>query len=260
MTKTLPSFFFALCVVLVSFNMVEGQTGADAQIQFDEAGNLLTEGKLEEAVTIYRQMEANNFASGPLFLNMGIIAVQQDSLGLAKYYFLKASKYDATAKDALEGIDYAESRFSRQSAILPKLPWERAFEWMNKNIGVSVFFIVGSLILNTAVVFIIIFWLQAEKRVLLKSSFYMIPLGVTMIILAFYLDYQDSRYAEAIMIDEQTNVVASPDNTGDLISLAYEGYSFTVDQTRSNEIEGWSYVRMSNGLYGWIESHNIKII
>ena len=247
-------------VSLSASSQIYAQTEGNAQLRFDQAGDLLNENKYLEAMDMYRSLERDGYASGPLFLNMGIISAQQDSLGLAKYYFLKASGFDDFEEDALEGLAYVESRFSRQSAVLPKLPWERALEWMNLNIGAVTIFVIGLLILTLGILLVVLFWLKVTNKTLLSASYYSIPLGLIVLILAFYVDYQDTKYAQAIMISEQTNVVESALNTSRLVSLAYEGYSFTIDQHKSEDIDGWSYVRMSNGLFGWIESQHLKVL
>ena len=64
------------------------------QFKFDEANEILEKGEYNNALSVYREIEETDFVSGALYLNMAIAAVQVDSLGLAKYYFKKASIFD----------------------------------------------------------------------------------------------------------------------------------------------------------------------
>jgi hypothetical protein len=231
------------------------------QLLFDRGVEALEENNFDAARSNFLQLLEEGFESGPLYLNLGIVAVQDDSLGLAKYYFLKAEDFRSTQEDALEGLRYVESRFSRQSAVLPKLPWEQALDWIKNEIGNPTLFIIGAVFFNFSILMLVASWFYVSKTMLFKKfGFSSGPIGIILVCLAFYVDYLDGRYHEAVMVVDQTNVVEQADENSDLVSLAYEGYSFTIDRRKSNEAEGWSYVRMSNGLYGWVKSNTIRTL
>lgn len=120
----------ALIVLFISSLAViqQGRAQSSPQLIFDQANDQFQKGSYQEALSTYRSLEKRNQISGALFLNMGISYVQIDSLGKAKFYFLKASGFEETESQAYKALEYVESRFSRQSAVLPKLPWERAVD------------------------------------------------------------------------------------------------------------------------------------
>ena len=135
---------FTVIMILVGLPSLFAQNSAQAT--FDEANTLFEEGDFYKALNSYRQIESSGQVSGALFLNMGIVSVEIDSMGLAKYYFLKAANYETTVAEANKALQYVENQFSRQSAILPKLPWDRAVHWMNNVPGASLIFILGFLV------------------------------------------------------------------------------------------------------------------
>ena len=231
------------------------------QALFDQANTQLQEGQIIEALSSYRKLTSANAVSGSLYLNMGISYVRLDSLGKAKYYFLKASRFDETEERAAEGLNYVEERFSRQSAVLPKLPWEKAIDWLKNNVGSSVLLGLGIILFNLGIIGIITGWFNSSwQRHLKISGITLSAIGLSIVLLSFYTQYLANRYQSAVMVHQQANVMEKPTDESAMVSQAYEGYTFTVDTHQSRDHTGWKYVRMSNGLYGWIPSDKIMIL
>jgi tetratricopeptide (TPR) repeat protein len=252
-----------LWAVLLMFNttaIAQDNTG-NAQLIFDRGNDALLAGNYQQAISAYKNIEAQNLLSGPLFLNMGISYVRLDSLGKAKYYFMKASRFEETEDQAEQGLEYVEQRFSRQSAVLPKLPWDKAVDWLKLNVGASTLLGIGIVLLNIGILTFVATWfLIPNKKPIKKSALGVATVAVLIIFLSFYVQYVSERYSEAVMVHSQTKVVEQPNENANIVSQAYEGYTFTVDEYQSNQHEGWYYVRMSNGLYGWISDEEIKIL
>ncbi|MTI86855.1 MAG: SH3 domain-containing protein [Balneolaceae bacterium] len=249
-----------LCIVFFLFGVMMTLPAQEtAQARFDRANTLFSQGDYTQAMDIYRQIKQSGEISGALFLNMGIAAVQTDSMGLAKYYFLKALAFEQTQPKAAEALEYVESQFSRQSATLPKLPWDRAVEWLNKEAGSSGTFLVGIIFVIGAVVMLCLQWFNILRIPVI--SWYrngLLATGLAVLLTAFYADYVDYRYNEAILIQEQSQVMQKPANESNLVSLAYEGYKLTIDEWKSSHEDHWYYIRLGNGQYGWVKSEGIK--
>ncbi len=233
----------------------------NAQLLFDQANTLLEESDYIEAISMYRSIEQSGTISGALYLNMGIAATQLDSMGLAKYYFLKSSEFTTTADLANEALEYVESQFSRQSARLPKLPWDRAVDWLKDGPGAVSVFIIGFAFIIFAVLLVLLKWMNIvaiSKFSAVLSSFSIT--GILIILLSFYVDYIEQRYSEAVIITSEIQVKQGASESSDLVSLGYEGYEITVDNRTSNSVDGWIYIRLGNGQFGWIETRGVKIL
>ncbi|MDR9415836.1 MAG: GW dipeptide domain-containing protein [Gracilimonas sp.] len=231
------------------------------QVIFDQANELLESGDLIGAMEQYRNIESEGQVSGALYVNMGIAAVQLDSMGIAKYYFLKAKNFKTTQEKAENALEYVNSQFSRRSAILPKLPWDRAIDWINNVPGAAGIFVIGFLLTLSGLVLLYACWFGSFEFQNISS--YIITLIITgsaFGILAFYADYVDQRYDHAIMINNSNRVYQNADRNAALVSIAYEGYDLTVDHWKSNEEENWLYVRLGNGQYGWIPENGVKVL
>lgn len=256
------STVFTILLLTATGILSPGMAIQSPQPLFDRANDRLNAGEYRQALDLYRNLEeGNRQVSGSLFLNMGISYVQLDSLGMAKYYFLKARHFEDTQAQARQALEYVNARFSRQSAVLPKLPWQQFVEWLNRQLGATPILAIGILLLNLGVLLFVGHWfLTYRPRYLKISGLSLAAAGVLVILTSFYLQYVDRRYSEGVMVHKQANVYEKPDSTAAVVSQAYEGYTFTVDRDRSKVREGWNYVRMSNGMYGWINSGMIQIL
>lgn len=250
----------AVNILLVcAVGLIEAQNSS--QLLFDRANDALKAGDYRKALDIYSELEKGEQISGALFLNMGISYVELDSLGKAKYYFLKASRFDESREQAVQGLEYVEQRFSRQSAVLPKLPWDKAVDWLRLNVGAATLLGIAIILINLGVFAYVTTWFwPMYERPMQRSGLISSAIGILLLVLSFYVQYVDNRYNEAVMVNRQANVWERPDREATVVSQAYEGYSFTVDEYQSKEHPGWSYVRMSNGLYGWIPDNQIMVL
>ena len=252
--KTAFLFFIFICYSLTAY-------AQQPQALFDDANEKLESGDYREALSLYKNLETQNTVSGALYLNMGISYQRVDSLGKAKYYFMKASKFEETSEEAQKALDFVESQFSRQSAVLPKLPWDVATDWLQHNIGAENLLLAGIILLNAGVFIFVGHWfLSWYPRYLRLSGLIVIGLSVVVLVTSFYTRYVSERYSRAVMITQKVPVLEKPQEQASLVSQAFEGYTFTVDHYRSSTEPGWTYVRMSNGLYGWIPNNEILIL
>lgn len=254
------SRIISACILLILISL-PASAQKSPQAVFDEANTLFEAGDFSKAMEKYRTIDEMEQVSGALYLNMGITAVQLDSMGLAKYYFLKARHFKTTKAQAEDALEFVNSKFSRQSAKLPKLPWDRAVDWINDGISASGLFLTGFFVTLIGLVLLYLGWLK--KLPLAKVSTYMLALivcGSLLAASAFYADYVNQRYHEAVLIIQSQRVLQTPKADAPLESIAYEGYDLTVDTWKSEEQPGWLYVRLGNGQFGWLQKEGVKTL
>lgn len=231
------------------------------QARFDQANNFLTQQHFDLALEQYKEIEKDGYVSGALFMNAGIAYIYLDSLGMAKYYFLKAQQFKETEAIAAEGLTFLESRFSRRSAVLPPLPWQTFLNNVSGQIGFTALIVFSLILINIAVGIHVLSW-YGSKSIPFKKwiTTALTVVSAFLIILALIVRYQDARFDRAVMTDKQANVFERPDYNSIVIGVSYEGYLLTVDHNQSQNGDNWQYVRLANGMYGWIESHHIKTL
>ena len=230
------------------------------QSRFDEGTQLLNQQEYREAINTYKLIADDGYVSGALWLNMGIAYAQLDSLGMAKFYLIQAERHKETKELAQEALLYVEERLSRRSAVLPPLPWNRFFEFLQIQVGVTTVYLSGLFILYVGIALIIISWFRLRlQKPLRTSGVTLTGLSILIFVIAFYVQYLDNRYATGILTDRESVVYLNPNLQSQRISTAYEGYKMRVDLYKSEEETGWRYVRLENGMFGWIDDQAVNI-
>ena len=262
---TLTIFLAAILFAGLNVN-AHAQTLADSirdlspQAIFDKANIQIELKHYRKALDLYQAINHQDVASGPLYLNMGIAWTQLDSLGLAKYYFLKAADFPSTKSQALQGVDYVNNQLEHNETLLPPLPWDRFFNWIENQIGIHFLVFISIIIINLGVLLFIATWLWPQYRKWTKSPGYgILVIGIILLLLAGFTDYQARRFTPAIQIVKESNIRQSPDSNSEIVSLSYKGYRFRIDRERSQKYPDWYYVRMGNGQYGWIHRNDLKL-
>lgn len=254
--KTISTILLFFTITLFSTCPVFAQ-----QSNFDRATEQLEQQNYREAITQYQEIAGNGHHSGAMWFNLGIAYSQLDSLGLAKYYFLKSANYPETKADAQSAVEYVNERFNRRSAVLPPLPWERFSNYLNDRVGISSLYIMALIFFYLGVTGILIFWFYGNFR---TYSYYF---GISALVMSFllfltaiYIQYSDNRYGTGVVIERQSIVYQSPDTASGEISTAYEGYTVRVDYHESDNHQEWTFIRLENGMKGWIDQQAVKTL
>ena len=253
--KMRPFFRFTFLLLLVPSALYSQQA------RFDEATILLEQNEYRKALDIYETIADDGFHSGGLWFNMGIAYTALDSLGLAKYYFLQAKQVEETETEADEALTYVNERFERRSAVLPELPWDRFFNFLGNRLGTEFLFTLAFILLYGGTAGIITTWFYpaARSSIFRYSCAGILTFSGLVFGAAFYTDYLETRYGTGVVIDREQTVYMEPDTEASTVSTAYEGYKVRVDLAKSADTEAWSYIRLENGMYGWIRTGSVKI-
>lgn len=244
---------------IVTFCFLILQNSAFAQQPlFDQANSHLSEGRYQEAIELYQSIAEDGFESGALWQNLGVAYTRLDSLGKAKYYFLKAERFSETNQQAESALEYVNNQFPRQSAVLPALPWIRFTNFLADNIGLRVIALTAMFLLYAGIVFKIGAWFRVDlKKTFNYISYGSIGLSAILFACSIIIHYQQSRYSTGVMVDREAPVYQQPEENSSVISTAYEGYTMQVNEVESEEQPSWKYVRLENGMYGWIQDGHI---
>lgn len=228
------------------------------QSRFDAATEQLEDQEYVQAISQYRSIAYDGYVSGALWLNMGVAYARLDSLGKAKYYLLQAREYPETEQLARESLETVNNSFSRRSSVLPLLPWERFIHWADQTFGVTGLMIIGLVLLNTGAGALLAGWFYPGKKTLFNyASIATGGLAILCMGLSIFINLQNEWYGTGVTVEKQTIVYDKPDPQSAEVSTAYEGYTMRVDRRKSSTVDGWHYIRLENGMYGWIEKEKI---
>lgn len=225
---------------------------------FDEANAHLSEGNYQQAIEMYQSIADDGYESGALWQNLGVAYTRLDSLGKAKYYFLRAGQFSETEQKAENALEFINNQFPRQSAVLPALPWIRFINFLSDNIGLRAIAFTGLIFLYLGIAFKIGAWFRLDlKKTLNYVSYGSIIFSALLFVCSIVIQYQQARYSTGVMVDREAPVYQRAEENSSVISTAYEGYAMQVDKTESERQQNWKYVRLENGMYGWIQDDHI---
>lgn len=237
---------------------ITGDPAFAQQPLFDSANSLLSEGRYQDAIERYHSIAEDGYESGALWQNLGVAYTRLDSLGKAKYYFLKAERFSETEQQAEQALQYINNQFPRQSAVLPELPWIRFINFLSINVGLQVIALAALVLLYLGVLLKIGAWFRPDfKKGFNYISYGSIAFSAVLFACSIIIQYQQNRYSTGVMVDREAPVYQQPEENSSVISTAYEGYTMQVDKTESEEQLNWKYVRLENGMYGWIQDGHI---
>ena len=259
--KCVATCFFIALFAVYSPNATAQADTVSIQEQFNNFNELLEENSFSDAINGYESIIASGFESGPLYLNMGIAATRMDSLGLAKFYYLKAQDFEdvrLAANDALEFVDY---ELGRRGARLPELAWTRITQYLFFEMNHFGYVVLGLIFINLGVIFFVIHWLRNYLKKLNRYIGIGLFVAGFVVMSAGILIYSySSGYSEGVQIGREVQVRNMPSNDAEIIQTGYEGFRYIIDMKTSGNSDGWYYVRMSNGSRGWVETNNLKLL
>jgi tetratricopeptide (TPR) repeat protein len=234
------------------------QTPANPQTLFNEGNYYLEQQSYLDAVRKYREITRLGYESGPLYLNLGISYTNLDSLGLAKYYFLKASGYSNTRKAAEEGLTHVDMVLGRARPGLPVLPIAEFYDRLYFDIGSYPFFLLAIVLFNVAAISLVISWYVTRYTTWLKTiAILLLLMALTALGAGLFVDHQTDRYTRAVLVYNDSVVREQPYIDAPVVASAHTGYTFTVDTYTSQGDSAWIFVRLSNGLEGWIPEEGV---
>ena len=259
--KCVATCFFIALFAVYSPNATAQADTVSIQEQFNNFNELLEGNSFSDAINGYESIIASGFESGPLYLNMGIAATRMDSLGLAKFYYLKAQDFEdvrLAANDALEFVDY---ELGRRGARLPELAWTRITQYLFFEMNHFGYVVLGLIFINLGVIFFVIHWLRNYLKKLNRYIGIGLFVAGFVVMSAGILIYSySSGYSEGVQIGREVQVRNMPSNDAEIIQTGYEGFRYIIDMKTSGNSDGWYYVRMSNGSRGWVETNNLKLL
>lgn len=252
-----PLVFYMTLFLIIAITNVSGYA-QNPQETFNEGARLLNETRYNEALAIFRQIEVSGWESGALYLNMGVAATRIDSLGLAKYYFTKAKRYEEVTMAADEGLNFVEWELGRRGARLPQLAWTRITTTLLFELNHISLIITGIIIFNIGAFFFAVHWLRAYLSK--TNRFIGISLmSIALILITFTIIVQMNarNFSQAVQLSRESQIRVLPSSDSEIIQTGYEGFLYIVDEKQSIDSPGWLFVRMSNGARGWVEDQQL---
>jgi len=225
----------------------------------EQANQSYSAAEYETAIMEYESVINAGYESAALFFNLGNAYFKSNNIPSAILYYEKARKLDPTDESVKFNLDLANSRIIDKLDPLPqfflKTWWTSARDMRNSDQWARVGIISFILLLLSAVVFII-----STTVLTRKFSFWsgIVFLGIMALSLIFsvsgYKEY--SRHSSGIVFTPTVTVKSSPSENSVDLFVIHEGIKVFI----TDQVEGWSEVRLANGNVGWIKNETYRKI
>lgn len=252
-------------IVSVTNTAVATTAGSEPrpQMLFNKGIFLMEDGNYQQAIEIFRQIEQEGRVSGPLFYNTGISYLYLDSLGKASWYFHKSTRFRNTASSGAHAIEVVENQIRNRGTYIPRLPWYAFIDWLHFDLNHYSWIIRGLVLLNIGIILLLVGWLYfKDDRVALVGKV-AAATAVVLILATSLLYIWSNNYQQGVIVGDAVPIQPVPGNfvEEDLTpDLAYEAYTVTLDLTLSREYTGWMYVRLQNGVAGWVPESAVRTL
>lgn len=244
-----------LLLVFIS-NIVSAQ---NADALFADANNLYKEGKYEEAITLYKQIENTKAVSSELYYNLGNAYYKLNKVAPSIYNYEKALILNPLNEDAKNNLLIAQKLTLDRIEGLPKTLFQKLntnfLEKLHYNTWgylAVIFSIIGSILFLS-------FYLSfnsTKKRVFFITSIFSF-LALIFVLVVAYQQYNSAiNKKEAIIFATEVNVKNAPTINSDEIFTLHEGTKVLVLDT----VDSWKKIKLIDGKIGWLQTNTIQII
>ena len=251
----MKKIFFFFCIL--SSTIFVAQTNTKSL--FDDANLLYKEGKFNEAIKLYKQIEAKDSVSSNLYYNLGNSYYKLNNVANTIYNYEKALLLDPLNKDAANNLAFAKRMTIDNIEVLPKTFLQK-FEvnyiqklsynqWAMLSI---IFSILGSTL------FLLFYFstISNKKRIYFLTS---IASFLFLIISVFTTYHQYQKFINtkyAIVFSPKISVNNAPTLNSDEIFELHEGTKVNV----LDAVDNWKKIKLSDGKIGWVSIDDIKML
>ncbi|WP_347172729.1 tetratricopeptide repeat protein [Polaribacter uvawellassae] len=251
----MKKLFFFLC--MLSSTIFVAQTST--KILFDNANLLYKEGKFEEAIKIYQEIEAKDSISSTLYYNLGNSYYKLNKVASTIYNYEKALLLDPLNKDAANNLEFAKRMTIDNIEELPKTFLQRLeinyLQKLSYNQW-AMLTIVFSFLAATLFLFFYFSTISNKKRIYFLTSI----LSFLLLIISMFTTYHQYQKAintkYAIVFSAKTSVNNAPTLNSDVVFELHEGTKISV----LDALDNWKKIKLADGKIGWISSDDIKML
>lgn len=251
----MKKLFFFLCIL--SSTIFVAQTSA--KNLFDNANLLYKEGKFEEAIKIYKQIEAKDLVSSTLYYNLGNSYYKLNNVANTIYNYEKSLLLNPLNKDALNNLAFAKRMTIDVIEELPKTFLQRLEVNYLQKFSYNQWALLAIVFSFLAAVLFLLFYFSTisnKKRIYFLTSITSFLLLIISVFITYHQYQKAMNTKYAIVFSPKTSVNNAPTLNSDEIFELHEGTKVSV----LDAVDNWKKIKLSDGQIGWISTDNIKML
>ncbi|REH56062.1 uncharacterized protein DUF3290 [Tenacibaculum gallaicum] len=245
-------------LVIYLFLLVSISTLAqNANDLFTSANSLYKEGKYEEAIKLYEQIDDENLVSSEVYYNLANCYYKINKIAPTIYNYEKALQLNPLNEDAKNNLIIAKRLTLDRIEALPKSVFQKFNENYLQKFTYNTWAIITIVLSFVASILFLLFYFAYtpnKKRTYFTTSiisFLLLTISLTIT----YTQYnQANNTIEAIIFTEEVSISNEPtDNSNEVFTL-HEGTKVNV----LDSVDNWKKIKLADGKVGWIKAKNLK--
>ncbi|AZJ32813.1 SH3 domain-containing protein [Tenacibaculum sp. Mcav3-52] len=224
---------------------------------FLSANSLYKEGKYEEAIKLYEQIENENLASSEVYYNLANCYYKLNKIAPTIYNYEKALQLNPLNEDAKNNLVIAKRLTLDRVEALPKSVFQKLNENYLQKFTYNTWAVITVVFSFMASILFLLFYFSytpSKKRTYFTTSIISF-LFLTSSLAITYIQYnQAQNNIEAIIYSEEVSVKNEPTNNSNEIFTLHEGTKVNI----LDSVDNWKKLKLTDGKIGWVKTKTLK--
>ncbi len=230
---------------------------ADVVLAFDEGVRRFETDEYAAALESFQTAESSGWESPALYYNMGNTYFRLNQLGRAILYYERARRLEPGDPLILHSLQIARERTVDRFSRVPDPIWTSAWNSLVGTMRPDGLFAVGLLFflfgIGLAVQRI---WSGTPNDWIRRGIVIGLGIGTLLVGAGLFSSSQMASRQHAVVLETSAQITAEPSDRAQPVVLVHEGLLVeTLDET-----DGWAYVRLTNGVTGWVELQAVEAL
>ncbi|MEE4000193.1 CDC27 family protein [Tenacibaculum sp. FZY0031] len=245
-------------LVIYLFLLVSISTFAqNANDVFLSANSLYKEGKYEEAIKLYEQIEDENLASSEVYYNLANCYYKLHKIAPTIYNYEKALQLNPLNEDAKNNLIIAKRLTLDRIEALPKSVVQKFNENYLQKFTYNTWAVITIVFSFIASILFLLFYFAytpSKKRTYFTTSIISFLLLLTCLIITYTQYNQSKNNIEAIIYTEEVPVTNEPTENSNEIFILHEGTKVKI----LDSVDNWKKIKLVDGKVGWIKTKTLQ--
>jgi len=231
----------------------------NASSLFSEANNLYKEGKYQDALNLYKQIENQKSYSSELYYNIGNCYYKLNQVAPTIYNYEKSLALNPQNEDAQNNLIIAKRLTLDRIEKLPQTLFQKLDKQLFQQFHYETWAIITIVLSIIASILFLLFYfsnIPSKKRLFFVASISCFLLLISTFLISFQQYNTTSNNIEAIIFSKETGVNNAPTINSEEVFILHEGTKVRILDT----VDDWNKIKLIDGKIGWILNKNLKII
>jgi tetratricopeptide (TPR) repeat protein len=224
---------------------------------FEKANQNYKEGKYQEAINLFKKIEAKDSVSSTLYYNIANSYYKLNSVANTIYYYEKALKLDPSNTDAANNLEFARRMTIDNIEELPKTFLQRLEANYIQKFSYNQWASLAVFLSFLASFLFLLFYFSSisnRKRIYFLTSIISFLLLAITVFISYNQHQKVINTKTAIIFTPKVSVNNAPTTNSDEVFVLHEGTKVMV----LDAVDNWKKIKLTDGKIGWINTTDLK--